>query len=114
MPRSRGASEAGQRALVRTGDKLALAFWQAVVDGTRWPRQKTARDSPLRALYRLYGTDGPLHAIGVPPGGWLQQVTALTLPPVPDGPQITSGVVRAGRRGHQYGVQWWLEAGGSG
>ncbi|MGH2949733.1 MAG: hypothetical protein ACRDPC_26320, partial [Solirubrobacteraceae bacterium] len=108
----RGGSEAEARALMRTGDRLALAFWQAVADGARWPRKKMARDSPLRALYRLYGSDGPLHAIGVPSGRWPQQVTTtVTLPFDSDGPLVTGGAVFAGGAAHRYALQWWLELG---
>ena len=107
-----GRRSGSGRALMRTGDRLALAFWQAVADGARWPRKKMARDSPLRALYRLYGSDGPLRAIGLPPGRWPQQVTTtVTLPFDADGPLVTGGAVFAGDAAHPYALQWWLELG---
>lgn len=50
------------RQVLRIGDELAFDFWQRV--GTRKPWRRVVRDSPLAALYRLYGPVGPLYAIG--------------------------------------------------
>ena len=79
----------------RTGNKVAFTFWDCVANGGRWPRQKTARDSPLRALYRLYGRAGPLYAIGVPPGGYVEEMAASTYPSHPGAPELTVGNVKA-------------------
>ena len=68
--RGTGASKATPLKLERTGNKLALAFWQAVAGGERWPRKKVARHSPLAALYRLYGQVAPVCALGIPPRQW--------------------------------------------
>ena len=78
----------------RTGNKVRT-FWDCAANGGRWPRQKTARDSPLRALYRLYGRAGPLYAIGVPPGGCVEEMAASTYPSQPGAPELTVGNVKA-------------------
>ena len=95
----------------RTGSRLALAFWQAVTMGDRWPRHKLVRHSPLSALYRLYGPGAPLCAIGIPPGEWPAQVTAGTLPSTPGRPELTTGDVTAGGTAYPYALVWWLDAG---
>lgn len=95
----------------RTGSRLALAFWQAVAEGDRWPRRKVVRESPLGALYRLYGPAGPLCAIGVPPGNWPAQVTAATFPSLTGTPQFTAGEVTAARSAYPYVLVWWLQDG---
>ena len=95
----------------RTGNKLALAFWQGIAAGNRWPRSKAARDSPLRALYRLYGDTGPLCAIGIPGHQWPSEVTASTYPTQPGFPQLTVGTVVAGGEDYRYSMSWWTEAG---
>lgn len=118
-PPVRRASGGGRRdgrdrtpgALERTGNKLALAFWQSVADGTRWPRKKVARDSPLSALYRLYGPAGPLCALGIPPRQWPSQVTAATFPHASACSGMTTGAVEVGGLSYPYALCWRLEAG---
>ena len=95
----------------RTGNKLAIAFWDGVAHGGRWPRQKTARDSPLRALFRLYGRAGPLYAIGVPPNGYVEEMAASTYPSQPGAPELTVGNVKAGGHVYPYAMFWWIAAG---
>ena len=91
LPRRRSSP----RQVKRTGNKLAFSFWDCVANRGRWPRQKTARDSPLRAVYRLYGRVGPLYAIGVPPGGYVEEMAASTYPSQPGAPELTVGSVTA-------------------
>jgi hypothetical protein len=95
----------------RTGNKLAFAFWDCVANGGRWPRQKTARESPLRAVYRLYGRSGPLYAIGVPPGGYVEEMAASTYPSQPGAPELTVGNVKASGQVYPYAMFWWIAAG---
>jgi hypothetical protein len=95
----------------RIGNKLALAFWDCVANGGRWPRQKAARDSPLRALYRLYGRAGPLYAIGVPTGGCVEEMAASTYPSHPGAPELTVGNVKASGQVYPYAMFWWIAAG---
>ena len=109
--RQRGQG-AGPGKTQRTGDTLALAFWQAVVGGIRWPRKKVARGSPLSVLYRLYGHTGPLCALGIPQRRLPSEVTAATLLPREAGcPQMTMGEVTDGPLAYPYTLSWWLESG---
>jgi hypothetical protein len=95
----------------RTGNKLAFAFWQCVANGERWPRQKAARDSPLRAVYRLYGNAGPQCAIGVPPNHYVDEMTASTYPAEPRAPALTMGSVTAHGETYRYAMVWSIQAG---
>ncbi|MDQ6775348.1 MAG: hypothetical protein M3071_03800 [Actinomycetota bacterium] len=95
----------------RTGNKLALALWQCVTSGDRWPRAKAARDSPLRAVYRLYGTAGPQCAIGVPVGHHLDEVVASTYQTEAGAPELTVGSVTARGAIYEYAMSWWIQAG---
>ena len=94
----------------RTGNKVAFTFWDCVANGGRWPRQKTAPGSPLRALYRLYGRAGPLYAIGVPPGGYVEEMAASTYPSQPGAPELTVGNVKASGEVYPYAMFWWIAA----
>ncbi|MCA1690168.1 MAG: hypothetical protein LC720_06970, partial [Actinobacteria bacterium] len=94
-----------------TGPKLALAFWQAVAAGERWPKRKVARDSPLSALYRVYGTAGPLRALGVLPGRMPTEADALPLPPAPGEPELAMGTIVAGGTRYPYVLGWMVEDG---
>ena len=95
----------------RTGNQLAFVFWDCVANGGRWPRQKAARDSPLRALHRLYGRAGPLYAIGVPPNGYVEEMAASTYPSQPGAPELTVGNVKASGHVYPYAMFWWIAAG---
>jgi hypothetical protein len=95
----------------RTGNKLALAFWQCVAGGDRWPRAKAARDSPLRAVYRLYGNAGPQCAIGVPAGQHLDEVVVSTYPTESGAPELTVGSVTARGATYRFAMSWWMQAG---
>jgi len=108
--RAHGRAGASGR-LERAGNRLALAFWQTVAGGSRWPRTKSAPDSPLRALHRLYGPGGPLCALGIPSGQWPSQVTTATFADPSRRPQLTTGAVEAGGISYPYALQWWLQAG---
>jgi hypothetical protein len=98
-------------AIERTGNKIALTFWQTVAGGDRWPRGKAARDSPLRALYRLYGAAAPLCAIGIEPHQRPDEATASTYPPDAGAPVLTLGQVIAGGQAYRFSLRWWIEAG---
>lgn len=101
----------GSARLERTGNKLALDIWQSVAHGERWPRKKVARNSPLSALYRLYGPEGPLRALGVPSGAWPAEATTVTYPSSSGAPMLTHGEIKVGRGVYPYSLYWWLEAG---
>lgn len=57
---SRDAGDAGLR--------LASTFWETVVGGERWKRHDTVPASPLDALLRLYGAQGPALLLGLRDG----------------------------------------------
>jgi len=110
--RGRGAS--GPAGIEERGNKLALELWQRVALGERLSRSRIVRDSPLSALHRLYGAEGPLRAIGVAPGGCPSEATASTLPGQPVGSgglRITGGEIVAGGREYRYVLCWWLLGG---
>jgi hypothetical protein len=112
---ARGRSARGRVAAagdaIGAGGKLALAFWQCVAGGERWPRHKCAPESPLRALYRLYGSAGPGCAIGLAQGERPEAVIAETWPAAAGGPSITMGSVRAGEQIYPYALLWSVHAG---
>jgi hypothetical protein len=91
-----------------TGPKLALAFWQAVANRERWPRRKVAGQSPLAALYRVYGAEGPLCALGVPPGQRPSEAEAGTLPGLPE---LVGGRIAVGKVSYAFVLSWSLEDG---
>jgi hypothetical protein len=95
----------------RMGNKLAFAFWQCAASADRWPRRKAARDSPLRAVCRLYGNSGPQCAIGVPRGHHVEEVTASTYPTEPGAPELTLGSVSAHGESYRYAITWSVQRG---
>jgi hypothetical protein len=97
--------------LKRTGNKLSLAFWRCAANGARWPRQRSARDSPLRAAYRLYGNAGPMCAIGIAPDEHLEEIAASTYPSRAGAPELTAGHVKAGGEAYPFSILWWIAAG---
>lgn len=104
-------ASAGSDRVASIGGKLATSFWQTVAAGERWPKRKVVRDSPLGALYRLYGVDGPLCALGVAPGEWPTDVTSRTFPHTQGHMELTPGALRVGGRSYPYALHWRLEGG---
>ncbi|MGI8903698.1 MAG: hypothetical protein ACR2IP_08605 [Solirubrobacteraceae bacterium] len=95
----------------RDGVKLTLGFWQGVAVGDRRARRRAAADSPLRALFRLYGDAAPLCALGIP---WHQrptEVSASSYPTQAGVHELTFGTVTADGMGYEYALSWWTEAG---
>lgn len=100
----------------RTGNKLALALWQQLASGERWPRKKLQRDSPALALYRLYGQAAPMCALGIPPGLRPTEATASTYPDEAEttrsrrtggaGFELTTGEIVAGGLAYPYALFW--------
>jgi hypothetical protein len=95
----------------RTGDKLAFDFWRSLALGNRWPRQKAARDSPLRAVYRMFGDEGPLRAIGLATGEYPESVSAATRALGSEAGMLTTGTVLSRGRRYVYALFWWMAAG---
>jgi hypothetical protein len=100
----------------RAGNKLALALWQQLAGGERWPRKKLQRDSPALALYRLYGQAAPMCALGIPPGLRPTEATASTYPSEAEttrsrrtggsGFELTTGEIVAGGLAYPYALFW--------
>jgi len=62
----------------KLGQQLAQEFWGAAGSGVVWPHRQVEPHSPLAALYRLYGSAGPLHAVGIPAGRVPVRLSMLT------------------------------------
>jgi hypothetical protein len=105
----------------RAGNKLALALWQQIARGERWPRKKLQQDSPALALYRLYGQAAPICALGIPPGLRPTEATASTYPDESEtrrssrtggsGFDLTTGEVVAGGLTYPYALFWSQQQG---
>ncbi|MDE3075365.1 MAG: hypothetical protein KGJ86_08040, partial [Chloroflexota bacterium] len=94
------------RQVLRAADHVAFDFWQRVTDRKPWRR--VARDSPLAALYRLYGPLGPLYAVGAPRGAQPSGLTSWTGNPSFDRKVITWGVVNIGAEQCAFALLWQL------
>jgi len=90
----------------KVGDRLGLEFWERVLERRLWRRVVT--DSPLSALYRLYGAVGPVHAIGASPG-WLPDEWGswLAVSHV-DGAAVTVGTLLGEDARCGYALRWRL------
>ena len=95
----------------RDGQRLAEAFWSEAAAGRKWSRTATVPHSPLHALYRLYGPDAPLRAVGVPPGLWPLGFTATTWSSRGYGDEATTGVLDLGDAKLPYTLRWRMVAG---
>jgi hypothetical protein len=111
---STAAAERGRERARRVASKLAVAFWEAVASGERWPRKQVASGSPLSVLYRLYGPDGPACAVGILPGqSWrLARISMMTAGGRPGLVQATGGTVELDDgSSYPYTLRWLLEGG---
>jgi len=98
----------------RAAGKLPTAFWETVASGERWPRKQVAPGSPLSALYRLYGAEGPACAVAIAPGQSrrLARISMLTARPSPGLLQATTGSLQLDDGStHPYTLRWSLETG---
>ena len=95
-----------QSVIEKVGDRLGLEFWERVLERRLWRRVVT--DSPLSALYRLYGAVGPLYAIGAS-RGWLPNEWGSWLAaPYVDGAAVTVGTLLADDSRCAYALRWRL------
>ena len=95
MPRSQPVSTAPpdsddsvERVVAQIGNALAIDLFEAAVTGKECSTRRVRKNSPMAALLRLYGSPGPLRAIGVAPdafaidmevlGTWLRGDSAAT------------------------------------
>lgn len=97
--------------VLRIGNELGYQFWESVGSGDSWARKRTDPASPLGVLFRLYGAEGPLRGIGVPPGAVVEGYSADTQEPEPDLPCTTCGAVAAGGDRYVYSLRWRLAGG---
>ncbi|MGI8915266.1 MAG: hypothetical protein ACR2JY_16015 [Chloroflexota bacterium] len=96
-----------QRA-AKLGQQLAQEFWGNAGVGVLWPRKQIAPDSPLAALYRLYGAAGPLFAVGIPPGHSPLRLSMRTNDPDLLFNTATSGWLEVGPTSYPYALRWHL------
>lgn len=107
---ARTQEERRQR-ITRTGDNLGFTFWQAVFLGESWPRKRANPDSPLRVLYRLYGPEAPLRAIGIPPWAVPLQSSSSTHDPEPGILNCTDGLIVTREGQFSFSLHWQLVGG---
>jgi hypothetical protein len=105
---SHGASN---ERLFKLGAKLATAFWDAAALGCRWRGKATAAHSPMSVLARLYGTQGPFRAIGVPPGALPLDMMVRETQPHPTSPHTTSGLLSTSAGSFFYTLRWQVAQG---
>ncbi|MHB1501032.1 MAG: hypothetical protein ACYCYK_07680 [Candidatus Dormibacteria bacterium] len=105
------ASAARRRRVIRIGDNLGFSFWQAVVDHDPWPRKRADPDSPLRVAYRLFGAEGPLRALGIPPGVTPDQSSSSTFDPGPGLLHCTDGLILTRAGEFPFSLHWRIVAG---
>ena len=87
-------------ALQRTGLRVAASFWEATWAGELGRRGNVAEGSPLEALLRLYGSEGPALVVGVEDSDEEPVHIATSTTPAGDGVAMTDGELefRTGRR----------------
>lgn len=97
----------------RVANKLPTAFWEAVASGERWPRKQVVPGSPLSALYRLYGAEGPACAVGMAPGQSrrLAKISMIGASSLRGRVAvITGGVALDDGSSYPYTLRWRLQA----
>jgi hypothetical protein len=106
-----GEYDRWRQRIARIGNKLAVDFWQAVIAGDSWPRKRADAHSPLRVLYQLYGDEGPLRAVGMPPGILPTESYLATEDPERGYLHFTGGELKADGAGYPFSLRWRLVAG---
>ncbi len=103
---------AGVAEVRRAANDLAARFFTAAVHRRPWSAAEVAPDSPLAALYRLYGPAGPLRAVGLPLAPPPARISAQSrLPAMPGEPCATGGSLEVGAHQFPYTILWWLVRG---
>ncbi|MHB8555625.1 MAG: hypothetical protein ACYDCB_08240 [Candidatus Dormibacteria bacterium] len=97
--------------VTRIGDTLGFTFWQAVVGHDSWPRKRASPDSPLRVLYHVYGAEGPLRAIGLPPGAVPVRSSSLTHDPAAGVLHCTDGLILTRDAEYPFSLHWRIVGG---
>lgn len=88
------------------GNRLAVKFWESVVTDDRKLSRLVAPGSPAEVAVRLWGTAGPLLALGIPPTVRLQDVDAGTAAEAGAALQVTEGWLRSAQRHVPYTLRW--------
>lgn len=107
----RPPSEASPNRATRLGYRLAVDVWRSALEGRRWRGKATVAGSPMEALVRIYGAEGPLVALGMPPGALPEHVSATTPRPGEGSLSVTYGDVLARGVEYPYTLLWRSEAG---
>src|SRR5262249_23767352 len=95
-----------QSVIEKVGDRLGLEVWERVLERRLWRRVMT--DSPLSALYRLYGAVGPLYAIGASPGWLPDEWGSWLAASYVDGAAVTVGTLLTEDSRCAYALRWRL------
>lgn len=91
----------------KRAENLAGTIWHAVAERrTRRLRDVIAPGSPVAALCRLYGADGPAHAIGIPPDEELTSFTSGSAWLTGGSSGYTAGVVQTDQGRYPYALHW--------
>lgn len=96
----------------RTGNKMAVTFWEAATGEVRWRNRQVHPQSPLACLQRMYGAPGALLALGLEPGDLPDYISAMTAEPVAGQLETTSGwltVVGSPLR-YPFSLRWEMVA----
>lgn len=88
------------------GNRLAVRFWEDVLQEGRKPARLVAPGSPAEAALRVWGSFGPALVVGVPAGTRVSELNAGTEPDPDTELQVTGGWLRAPMRHHPYAVKW--------
>jgi hypothetical protein len=97
------------RRLLREGERLTTAFWQAVAD-RRTPRGRhVLAGSPLRILFDLLGPLGPRLLTGISSSALLTGVSFRALSCRVGGELATTGAVQSEGPEHPFTIHWRSE-----
>jgi hypothetical protein len=87
-------------------EKLVASVWESAAEGrTRGLRNVFRNDSPAAALHHVYGADGPLLAIGLPPRQALVGFSADSTRMAHDW-GLATGYVSTQHTRHPYSMRW--------
>jgi hypothetical protein len=98
-----------QRRLLREGERLTTAFWQAVADRQAPRGRHVLAGSPLRVLLDLLGPLGPRLVAGIPSSALLTGVGFRAVPSRVGGAPVTTGEVQCEGREHPFTIHWRSE-----
>jgi hypothetical protein len=88
------------------GNRLALRFWEDVVQDDRKLARLISPDSPAAAALRVWGTFGPALVLGVPAGSRLIELDAATVAHPDAVLHATEGRLRSPGWHYPYVLRW--------